>query len=404
MLKRAILLAAGRGKRLDVFGNAKPLVRVGHKPLIVRNIEQLQDAGVEEIVVVLGFQADRVERELLSHEFIHAKVHSVRVEDWEMSSMGDSVRMGIRALLSDPEESVFVVMSDLVLFDNPYPQLEEALKVYEAAVLVGLEEPHGSVSGAQSRVRCEQGAICEFGKEIEDPHRYEVGVYGLRPSVWHALLKEDGEAAQRQILVSWIHERRWVPEITGPWFDVNTPETCLKAELAIRKQTFHQTELAQQGLELHALPTTHSFEKHKHAQTNIVVKRGLLGELDRYQTVPAESTRSRHVLLSERTVHELFGEMVETGFKKAGYEVRAVVVEPGERMKSLELYGRLAERILGEGIDGRSVIFAGGGGTVANVGGLLAATLLRGIGLVHLPTTVMAQCDAAIGIKQGIND
>ena len=170
MLKRAILLAAGRGKRLDVFGNAKPLVRVGHKPLIVRNIEQLQDAGVEEIVVVLGFQADRVERELLSHEFIHAKVHSVRVEDWEMSSMGDSVRMGIRALLSDPEESVFVVMSDLVLFDNPYPQLEEALKVYEAAVLVGLEEPHGSVSGAQSRVRCEQGAICEFGKEIEDPH------------------------------------------------------------------------------------------------------------------------------------------------------------------------------------------------------------------------------------------
>ncbi len=406
MVKRAILLAAGRGKRLDIFGNAKPLVRVGHKSLIVRNIEQLQDAGVEEIGIVLGFQADRVERELLGHDAIRAKLRFVRVEDWEMTNLGDSARVGLRAYSGDQDESAFIVMCDLVLFDNPYRPLAEALDTCDAAVLVGLNAEHASVCGAQSRVKCENGKVCALGKDANPSDGFEVGAYALRSSVCRQLLENVGGPADTfaQMFFPLLMEKKvGAVEIVGPWFDVNTPETCLKAELAVRKQTFFHPERAQQATELCALPTTHIFEKQKHTQTKIVVKRGLLNELGRYQIVPEESACSRHILLSERTVYGLFGESVEAGLRNAGYEVRSVVVEPGERMKSLELYGHLAEQILAEGIDERSVIFTLGGGTVANIGGFLASTLMRGIGLVHLPTTVMAQCDAAIGVKQGIN-
>lgn len=406
MVKHAILLAAGRGKRLDIFGNAKPLVRVGHKALIVRNVEQLQDAGVEEITIVLGYQADRVERELLDHESIRVKMRFVRVENWEMTNLGDSLRVGMRACTDEREDPVFVVMSDLVLLENPYRQLAQALETHEAAILVGLAKPYRDVCGAQSRVWCEDGAVCGLGKALDPFHGFEVGVYAFRPAVSRSWMESQQRTADsfEQVLSSWIQERTvGAVEMVGPWFDVNTPETCLKAEFAIRKHTFYQTERFQQGPGLCALPMTHSFEKRKHTQTTIVVKRGLLQELDRYKIVPEESARSRHILLSERRVYGLFGETVEAGLRKAGYEMRTVVVEPGERMKSLELYGRLAERILGEGIDERSVVLTLGGGTVANIGGFLAATLMRGIGLIHLPTTVMAQCDAAIGIKQGIN-
>jgi 3-dehydroquinate synthase len=61
------------------------------------------------------------------------------------------------------------------------------------------------------------------------------------------------------------------------------------------------------------------------------------------------------------------------------------------------------EEVLAQGIDERSILISLGGGVVCNVSGFAAATLYRGIGLVHVPTTLMAQCDAAISHKQALN-
>jgi len=67
------------------------------------------------------------------------------------------------------------------------------------------------------------------------------------------------------------------------------------------------------------------------------------------------------------------------------------------------VFSQLADHVLAVGIDKHSVLISLGGGAVANVCGFIASTLHRGIGLIHFPTTLLAQCDAAISHKQAVN-
>jgi 3-dehydroquinate synthase len=81
----------------------------------------------------------------------------------------------------------------------------------------------------------------------------------------------------------------------------------------------------------------------------------------------------------------------------------AVVLPPGEPTKDLDHYGRLAERVLSCGIERGTMLVALGGGVVGDLTGFAAATLLRGIDFVQIPTTLLAQVDSSVGGKTGIN-
>lgn len=83
--------------------------------------------------------------------------------------------------------------------------------------------------------------------------------------------------------------------------------------------------------------------------------------------------------------------------------VTPVLVPDGERAKTLATVARLYDRLLDRGADRGSTIVAVGGGVVGDMVGFAAATYLRGLALVHVPTTVMAQVDSAIGGKVGVN-
>jgi 3-dehydroquinate synthase len=88
----------------------------------------------------------------------------------------------------------------------------------------------------------------------------------------------------------------------------------------------------------------------------------------------------------------------------AGFgRVVPVLVPDGERAKTLATVARLYDRLLDRGADRGSTIMAVGGGVVGDMVGFAAATYLRGLSLVHVPTTVMAQVDSAIGGKVGVN-
>merc|ERR1711871_145021 len=88
---------------------------------------------------------------------------------------------------------------------------------------------------------------------------------------------------------------------------------------------------------------------------------------------------------------------------RMGFVVHRIVIPDGEDAKTLEVYAELADRVLTVGIDKLSILISLGGGAVANVCGFIASTLHRGIGLIHFPTTLLAQCDAAISHKQAVN-
>ncbi len=91
------------------------------------------------------------------------------------------------------------------------------------------------------------------------------------------------------------------------------------------------------------------------------------------------------------------------GLAEAGVRVGRIVVPDGDASKNLRELGRLYEQFLDQGLDRHAAVVALGGGVVGDLAGFAAATFLRGIPFVQVPTTVLAMVDASIGGKTGVN-
>jgi 3-dehydroquinate synthase len=87
----------------------------------------------------------------------------------------------------------------------------------------------------------------------------------------------------------------------------------------------------------------------------------------------------------------------------ADFRVRVIEMPDGERHKKLATVEKLAEQLTAAGADRNALLLAFGGGVVGDVTGLLASLYMRGVELVQVPTTVLAQVDASIGGKTGVN-
>src|SRR5215472_8577709 len=134
---------------------------------------------------------------------------------------------------------------------------------------------------------------------------------------------------------------------------------------------------------------------------DIVVGPGLIARAGR-EMLPL--MRRRHaVVVSDEIVARHYLAALRDGLSEAEIIHQAVVLPPGEETKDLTHFGRLAEDILAIGIERGSMLVALGGGVVGDVTGFAAATLLRGIGFVQIPTTLLAQVDSSVGGKTGIN-
>ena len=88
---------------------------------------------------------------------------------------------------------------------------------------------------------------------------------------------------------------------------------------------------------------------------------------------------------------------------KADIAHERLVMPPGELTKSLEEFGKLADGILAFGIERGTAVIALGGGVIGDLAGFVAATLLRGLDVIQIPTTLLAQVDSSVGGKTGIN-
>jgi 3-dehydroquinate synthase len=109
------------------------------------------------------------------------------------------------------------------------------------------------------------------------------------------------------------------------------------------------------------------------------------------------------VVVTDRNVARHHLETVRRSLAAAAIGARAIVLEPGEATKSWDGYRRLCEEILAGGIDRGTMILALGGGVVGDLAGFAAATLLRGLDYVQIPTTLLAQVDSSVGGKTAID-
>ncbi|NNE36465.1 MAG: 3-dehydroquinate synthase [Rhodothermales bacterium] len=109
------------------------------------------------------------------------------------------------------------------------------------------------------------------------------------------------------------------------------------------------------------------------------------------------------LVVTDANVASLYAETVHAVLKGAGFTPRTYTIVPGETSKSSDTLQQLYDWAFEAEVTRRTPVIAVGGGVVGDLAGYLAATLLRGLPLIHVPTTLVAQVDSSIGGKTGIN-
>lgn len=108
-------------------------------------------------------------------------------------------------------------------------------------------------------------------------------------------------------------------------------------------------------------------------------------------------------IISDRNVAKHYGKTVVQSLRAAGFDPVLIVVDAGEKAKKLETVQSCYDQLATHRIERKSFIVALGGGVVGDLAGFVAATYLRGIGFVQVPTTLLAQVDSSVGGKVGVN-
>ncbi|MFN0144955.1 MAG: NDP-sugar synthase [Dehalococcoidia bacterium] len=233
MIRKAILLAAGRGSRLGPLTaeTPKPLLQVGRRPIIVRIIDGLIRAQIEEFAVVTGYLAEQVEYELGNGSQSGVSTRYFRQERQEGTARALAIARDFAG-----EEKFFFGWGDILVRPENYRAVIKAGRLADAAIAVNeVDDPHA-------------GAAVYFGEDrlvtriVEKPApgtsatRWNNAGFGvLGPEIWPEIERlepsERGEYELPQALAALIAGRARVVAvpIEGSWFDIGTAESLAAA-------------------------------------------------------------------------------------------------------------------------------------------------------------------------------
>lgn len=133
----------------------------------------------------------------------------------------------------------------------------------------------------------------------------------------------------------------------------------------------------------------------------IIIERGLLRGVGMGMREMGFSGRC--AVITNPAVGRLYSKKLLDSLAGAGFEPLTVEVPDGEEYKTLSEIARIYDRLLAERLERDSAIIALGGGVVGDMAGFVAATFLRGVPYVQVPTTLLAQVDSSVGGKTGVN-
>ena len=133
----------------------------------------------------------------------------------------------------------------------------------------------------------------------------------------------------------------------------------------------------------------------------IVIGHGILSELG--DALRELEPGSKQMIVTSGRVWNLYGGIARDSLEKSGFDVSVTLVSDDEGAKSLQALARIFDRLLESEFERSSGIIALGGGVVGDVAGFAAATFMRGLRFVQVPTTLLAQVDSSIGGKTGVN-
>ena len=134
---------------------------------------------------------------------------------------------------------------------------------------------------------------------------------------------------------------------------------------------------------------------------NIYIDNGILERVG--DTLVKEKTPCKTLLITDKNIEKVYGSIVMESLKRNKFDVRLVTLKPGEEQKTLETACILYDTCFDHKLDRNSLIVALGGGVVGDISGFVAATFMRGIPFIQVPTSLLAQVDSSIGGKVAVN-
>lgn len=220
-MKKAMLLAAGRGERLRPLtdGMPKPLLRVGERSLIEHNLIQLRAAGIEEVVVNVFYHAKQIIEAIGDGSRFGLKV-TFSFESEELLGTGGGVFQALEFLGNEP----FILLSSDIWTDYPFEKL--SLPNYQVAHLVMVNNPYFHPEGDyalldSNLLSAAQGAKLTYSSiSVIHPRLfdgYQAGVFQLAPLFVHAM--------EQKLITGELYE--------GQWFNVGTVEELKRLEEAV---------------------------------------------------------------------------------------------------------------------------------------------------------------------------
>jgi 3-dehydroquinate synthase len=370
--------------------------------MIVRLLRQIGRAGVRRAVVVVGYGGAEIVRALGGHGELGLAVEIVWNPNWQ-DGLASSVACGASAI----DEPFLLVMADHV-FDEEIVRQMTSVPVLPGGVvaLVDARPGHEELSDAV-RVRLRGDAVIDIGRHQDMSDGVDAGFFVATPALFGALeavrSTEGAELADALQLLAKAGRVRAVLACDGQWNDVDLPVDVIRAEMRLRDRRRRGAYRGSPRAACEEPSEVFDFAGGAAGRTRVVVGRGFVRRPEELDLVPARSASSPVFVFTDETVNRLYGEQFVARLRASGLDTHAIVLPDGEESKTLANYVHLVERVLSRGVDERSVFISLGGGVVCNVCGFVASTIYRGLDLVHVPTTLMAQCDAAISHKQAIN-
>lgn len=133
----------------------------------------------------------------------------------------------------------------------------------------------------------------------------------------------------------------------------------------------------------------------------IVIKRGLVSEVG--SSVTALGLKGRVAVVTNPTIANLYADKVMKGLRGAGLNPVLITIPDGEEYKSLNEASKVYDGLVQHRMERSSAIIALGGGVIGDMAGFVAATYLRGVPYIQIPTTLLAQVDSSVGGKTAVN-
>ncbi len=137
------------------------------------------------------------------------------------------------------------------------------------------------------------------------------------------------------------------------------------------------------------------------APYDILIERGVINNAGQY--IKNVTNAKKAFLITDTNVEKFYAEKVLTSLKNSGFDTDIFVYEAGEKRKTLSTISEMYSRMADFNMSRKDIVVALGGGVCGDMAGFAAATYMRGINFVQIPTSLLAQVDSSVGGKTGVD-